>query len=104
MSSSTSCRRSSLVLGGAEQAVWLARLWRRVSAAPRVPWPERRWEWERLPPGHPDGRYRMVGEDETRRLLRELDETLEGAAGDLGPALAAFDALGAHVGMEPRPL
>jgi hypothetical protein len=69
---------------------------------PRVPWAERRWEWEQLPPGHPDGRYRLV-RDPTTRLLDEFETALEAAGDDLGPALAALDRLAAHVGMEPRP-
>jgi hypothetical protein len=83
-------------------AIWWARLWRAVRAAPRVPWTEREWEWEALPPGHPGGRYRLA-RDETTRLLDELEDALEAAGEDLGPALAALDRLAEHVGIEPVP-
>jgi hypothetical protein len=83
------------------EAIWWERLWRRVRAAPRVPWADRHWQWERLPPGSPDGRYQLV-RDETTRLLDEFEIALEGAGDDPGPALAALDRLAAHVGMEPR--
>jgi hypothetical protein len=65
-----------------------------------VPWAERRWE--QLPPGHPDGRYRLV-RDPTTGLLDEFEAALEAAGDDLGPALAALDRLAEHVGMAPRP-
>jgi hypothetical protein len=83
-------------------AIWWERLWRRVRAAPPVPWADRRWEWEQLPPGHPDGRYGLVEQDDTRRLLREFGDALDAAQGDMEPAPAALDRLAAHVGMELR--
>ena len=83
-------------------AIWWARLWRAVRAAPRVPWAQRRWQWEELPPGSPNGRYRLA-RDETDRLLDELENAMEADGEDLGPALAALDRLAEHVGMEPRP-
>jgi hypothetical protein len=76
-------------------AIWWARLWRRLRAAPRVPWAQRRWEYEELP----GGGYRLV-RDETTRLLDELEAALD--AGGESVALAALDRLAAHVGMEPR--
>jgi hypothetical protein len=82
------------------ERLWWARLWRRLRAAPRVPSAEREWEWETLPPGHLEGRYRLV-RDETTRLLDELEAALE--AGGESVALAALDRLAEHVGMEPRP-
>jgi len=83
--------------------IWWERLWRAVRAAPRVPWAQRRWQWETLPPGSPEGRYRLVPEDETHRLLHEFAAALEAAGDDLGPALAALDRLAEQVGMEPLP-
>ena len=84
------------------EAIWWERLWRAVRAAPRVPWAERRWEWEELPPGSPEGRHRLV-RDETSRLLDEFENALATARDDVGPALAALERLAEHVGMEPRP-
>ena len=84
------------------ERIWWDRLWRRVRAAPRVPWAERRWQWERLPPESPAGRYRLV-RDPTTRLLDEFENALEAAGDDLGPALAALDRLAEHVGIEPVP-
>jgi hypothetical protein len=81
-------------------AIWWERLWRAVRAAPRVPSAHRRREWERLPPGHPAGRYRLA-RDTTTRLLDELETALE--RDDVGPALAALDRLAEHVGIEPAP-
>lgn len=82
--------------------IWWERLWRAVRAAPRVPWAERRWQWEELPPGSPEGRYRLV-RDATSRLLDEFEQALGAAGDDLGPTLAALDRLAEHVGMEPLP-
>jgi hypothetical protein len=82
--------------------IWFARLWRRVQDAPRTPWAERRWEWVARPPGHPDGRYRLLEEDDTRRLLRELHDVLEDDDGTV-QALAALERLAEQVGMEPPP-
>lgn len=81
-------------------AIWWERFWRAVRSAPRVPWAQRQWEWETLPPGHPEGRYRLV-RDETTRLLDELEAALD--AGGESVALAALDRLAEHVGMEPPP-
>ncbi len=58
--------------------------------------------WEELPPGSPEGRYRLAP-DETDRLLDELERALQAGSEDHGPALAALDRLAEHVGMEPRP-
>jgi hypothetical protein len=76
--------------------IWWERLWRRLRAAPSVPWAQRRWECEELP----GGGYRLV-RDETTRLLDEFEAALD--AGGESVALAALARLAEHVGMEPPP-
>jgi hypothetical protein len=82
------------------ERLWWARFWRSVRAAARVPWAERRWEYEELP----GGGYRRA-RDTTTRLLGEFEEALEvaSATADTGPAVAALERLAEHVGMEPPP-
>lgn len=99
------------------EGVWWVRFWRCIEAR-RVPCTEQTWEWEKLPAGHPEGRYRLLyrpchGPALGHLMRRFADALIEcrakrEAGADLARARAELigvcDQLGDYLGIGPYPV